>query len=394
MRSLTIDQARRVALAAQGFHRSRPKGQVDVRHLRRVLDHTQVVQLDSVNVAVRAHYMPFFSRLGPYDRDRLDRWINGPELFEYWAHEASVLRVEDLPMLRYRMAALAKRPWGRVKSLIAEHPDYIDQVHAEVAENGPLTISDLSNPGRRTGPWWGYGRGKIALEWLYVTGRLATRGRTPTFKSIYDLPERVFPAEVIDDVLSTEDAHRTMLKRAVAAHGIATAADLADYYRISVRNARPRLAELTDAGHVIPVMIKGSNEAWYLDPGATRPRRVDTRALVAPFDPVAWARPRLERLFDFHYRIEIYVPEPKREYGYYVYPFLLGERFVARVDLKADRKAGILHAKGAFAEDGVDRRHVARELATELKIMAGWLGLDSVEIGTKGDLAAPLRSAL
>ncbi len=349
-----------------------------------------LLQLDSVNVAVRAHYMPVFSRLGSYDRAALDEWINGPEMFEYLGHVASVMPTADLPMLRHRMGG--RKQYPRTRTELDKHPEYFEQVYEEVAERGPLTVSDLSDPGSRTGPWWGHGRGKVALDWLYVTGRLTIRGRTRNFVSIYDLPERVFSRELLSRELSKEDAQREMLLRGARAHGVGTLADFADYYRIT--HVKPRLAELVAAGQLEEVGVEGWNQPAYLHPDAVLPRRITGRALLSPFDPVVWFRERTERLFGFHYRIEIYVPEPKRQYGYYVYPFLLDDEIVARVDLKADRRAGVLRALGTFLEEGQDPIRVASELAAELRLMADWLGLAEVHVSNNGNLSAALRKAM
>ncbi|MGI9648278.1 MAG: winged helix-turn-helix domain-containing protein [Acidimicrobiia bacterium] len=392
MRTLTLRQARRIALAAQGFSRPRPTGRVDVRHFRRVISQINLLQLDSVNVAVRAHYMPMFSRLGAYSRDALDDWINGPEMFEYLAHVASVMPTADLPMLRHRMRD--RKRYNRTRELMRTHPEYFDQVYEEVAEHGPLTVSDLSDPGSRTGPWWGHGRGKVALDWLYVNGRLTIRGRTPNFVSIYDLPERVFSPDLLASEMAPEEAHREMALRGARAHGVGTAKDIADYYRITVPQARPQLAALVEEGLLEEVRVEGWKQTAYRHPAAALPRQVEARALLSPFDPVVWERDRTERLFGFEYRIEIYVPEPQRRYGYYVYPFLLGDELVARVDLKADRKAGVLRARGTFIEEGQDPSGVAAELAAELHLMAEWLGLDEVHVASKGNLSGALRKAV
>ncbi|NNC93021.1 MAG: winged helix-turn-helix domain-containing protein [Acidimicrobiia bacterium] len=389
MRTLTLLQARRIALAAQGFSQPRPAGRIDVRHFRRVIRQINLLQLDSVNVAVRAHYMPMFSRLGAYDRAALDDWVNGPELFEYLGHVASVMPTDDLPMLRHRMQD--RKAYARTQQVLKDHPEYIEQVLDEVAAHGPLTVSDLSDGGSRTGPWWGHGRGKVALDWLYATGRLTIRGRTRNFVSIYDLPERVFSPELLAQEMSTDEAYREMLLRAARAHGVGTLADLADYYRIS--HARRHLQQLVDTGQLEEVAVEGWQQPAFLHPGATRPRRIQARALLAPFDPVVWFRDRTERLFGFHYRIEIYVPEQQRRYGYYVYPFLLDDELVARVDLKADRRAGVLRALGSFLEAGQDRERVAPELAVELELMAEWLGLQDVHVSSKGNLSGALRRA-
>lgn len=390
MRTLTISQARRIALAAQGFNRPRPAGRIDVRHFRRVIDDIHLLQLDSVIVAVRAHYMPMFSRLGAYDRAALDRWINGPEMFEYLAHVASVMPTGDLPLMKHRMRN--RKAYSNSRELMRTHPEYFDQVYEEVAEHGPLTVSDLSDPGSRTGPWWGHGHGKVALDWLYVTGRLTIRGRTPNFVSIYDLPERVFPPALLDQDMSREDAEREMLRRGARAHGVGTLADFADYYRLT--SVRGHLADLVASGELEEVAVEGWNQPAYLHADATVPRAIRGRALLSPFDPVVWFRDRTERLFDFHYRIEIYVPAPQRIYGYYVYPFLLDDQLVGRVDLKADRKASVLRALGTYVEHGQDRERVGAELAAELRLMAGWLGLTDVHVARKGNLAEAVRKGL
>ncbi len=390
MRTLTITQARRIALSAQGFADPRPSGRIDVRHFRRVIGRINLLQLDSVIVAVRAHYMPMFSRLGAYNRHSLDEWINGPEMFEYLGHVASVMPTTDLPMLRFRMRD--RKVYERTQEVLDSHPEYFDQVYREVAERGPLTVSDLSDAGSRTGPWWGHGRGKVALDWLYLTGQLTIRGRTKNFVSIYDLPERVFSSDLLEREMSQDDAYREMLLRGARAHGVGTLADLADYYRIA--NAKPHLKELVDDGRLQEVAVEGWKQPAYLHPEAIRPRQIRARALLAPFDPVVWFRDRTERLFDFHYRIEIYVPEPERQFGYYVYPFLLNDELVGRVDLKADRKAGVLRALGSYREEGQDPHHVAPELAAELLTMAEWLGLDEVHVSNRGNLAAELRHSI
>ncbi len=389
MARLSIAQARRIALAAQGFTDRKPAGQADVRHLRRVMDRMTVLQLDSVNVVCRSHFLPILARLGPYDRDRLDRYLyRGDEHFEFISHEASITSQELQPLLRHRMGK--RRRW--LDTLNAEHPGYAEAVHEEVAASGPLSVKELSDPGGRTGPWWGLSKGKIALEALYVTGRLAVHNRDRAFVTSYDLPERVLRADVLDRPTPTDDEAVTELTLLAArSHGIGTDADLADYFRVNVTTIRPILARLVEQGRLHQVDVAGWSEPAYLHPEAKRPRSVPGRALLSPFDPVVWYRPRGERLWDFHYRIEIYVPEPKRVYGYYVLPFLLDEELVGRVDLKADRKAGVLRVRGSYTQDGADRVRVARELAGSLEEMAGWLGLDQVAVEDRGDLAPELR---
>ncbi len=393
MRTVSVDAARRIALAAQGLARSRPKGRIDRRHFRRAMGDMKLLQLDSVNVVARSHYLPMFARLGPYDVDALDAWTShSGEVFEYWAHEASLVPVAHHPLVRWRMDEPLR--WRRYRELMEEHPGYIESVRDEIAAHGPLTVSDLADSGERQGPWWGYGKGKIALEALFAQGEI-TAYRNGSFGRVYDLPERVVPEEILDlPTPPPEQAHEELLMLAAEAHGIGTAADLIDYHRLHAPTVRPILARLADEGRLEEVEVPGWKRPVYLHPEATRPRTVTGSALLSPFDPVVWNRDRAERLFDFHYRIEIYVPEPKRVHGYYVLPYLLDERLVGRVDLKLDRKAGRLLVKGAFHEEGVDRVAVAGRLATDLLEMATWLGAADVVVGTRGDLVRPLRVAL
>ncbi|MFT7600526.1 MAG: hypothetical protein ACI8TP_003469 [Acidimicrobiales bacterium] len=352
-----------------------------------------VLQLDSVNVLCRSHFMPMFSRLGGYDRDRLDHWLwSSGENLEFLAHEASITAIDLQPLLRFR--ARSGR-WKMGREFEKKEPEYLAAVLREVDELGPLSVSDLSDPGDRTGPWWGYSKGKLALEWLYVTGRLSIRERTKTFLTIYDLPERVVPDEVrARPELADDEAFKELLLLGAASHGVGTATDIADYFRLKMPVARPLLAELVEEGRLELVDVEGWGTPAYLHPEAKRPRRIGAATLLSPFDPVVWFRPRAERFFNFEYRIEIYVPEPKRTYGYYVLPFLLGDQLVGRVDLKADRKAGRLLARGAFHEPGADPQEIAGPLATNLHELAAFLGLDGVEVGQRGNLAAALRTSV
>jgi len=392
MRELRLEQARRIALAAQGFADPPPRGGVDRRNVRRAIQRMGLLQIDSVNVSVRSHYMPLFSRLGPYRRDLVEEMAyRDRELFEYWGHEASFLPTEAYPLFRQRMAHA--RPWSGTRRLLAEHPGYVEQVYREVQDRGPLSVGDLEDGGGRTGPWWGYGKGKIALEWLFHTGRIGCSHRNH-FTRYYDLAERIFPSELLNGPMpSLDDTHRELLIRAAKSHGVGTAKDLADYYRISVPAARPLLADLAEEGVLEPVRVEGWNQPAYLHPEARLPRHIEARALLTPFDPVVWERSRAERLFGFRYRIEIYVPAAQRQYGYYVYPFLLGDSLVARVDLKADRERRRLMVKGAYVEEGQDRRRVVTALSEELRDMAAWLDLDGVDVGRRGSLAPELRRA-
>jgi len=387
VRRLTGEQARRIALAAQGLTTPRPRGRVDVRHFRRVMGRMGLLQLDSVNALVRSHYLPVFSRLGPYDRTALDRWTTrSGEVFEYWGHEASLLPVEKHVAFRFRMQEM--KPWSTAQRLIDERPGYIDAVYEEVAERGPLTAADLDDPGERSGPWWGYAPGKTALEWLFAGGRV-TAYRTPSFGRRYVLPEDVIPPDALERPdMEKPDAYRLLLEAAARHHGVGTAADLADYYRLHLPTARGVLDDLATSGVVVPVEVAGWTSPAYLHPAVPLPRRSSGTALVSPFDPIVWKRDRVERLFSFRYRIEIYVPEAQRIYGYYVLPFLLDGEMVARVDVKADRRAGHLLVRGAFPEPGGDTDRVARALMEELREMARWLGPCRRPRGPRGGVAA------
>jgi len=393
---LSAAEARALALRAQGFLQPRPSGRVDLRGLRRFVDRVKVVQMDSVNVLTRAHYFPAFSRLGPYPTETLDAMAyKRRELFEYWGHEASLMPVELYPLMRARMEA-AKRGdlWGGIARFARENKKYVDAVYAEVRDRGPLAASDLSEKGARGEKWWGWAPGKSALEWLFWTGALTTSSRR-NFERVYDLPERVIPPEVLRaPAPRAEESHRRLLDMSIVALGVATVKDLADYFRIKVPEARPRIRELVEEGRLEPVLVEGWKGEAFVDPAAKVPRRVDACALVAPFDPIVWERARTHRLFDFHYRIEIYTPAHKRVHGYYVVPFLLGDTLVARADLKADRKAKVLLVHAAFAELGREPAAIAEPLAGQLKELARWLGLEKIRAGSRGNLARALRTAL
>ncbi|MGH8901729.1 MAG: winged helix-turn-helix domain-containing protein [Egibacteraceae bacterium] len=396
MLALSLAAARRIVLAAQGFATPRPKGVVDRRHLRRVLRHTGLLQIDSVNVVTRAHYVPAFSRLGPYPRAALDRmaWgspVRNRELFEYWGHEASLLPVDAHSLLRWRMARAGHEAWGWMVRLAREQPAYVQSVLGEVCARGPIRACELPDDRVERGRWWNRSAAKHALEFLFWSGEVTATARTASFERVYDLPERVLPKSVLDAPTPTEEAaYRALLLRAAASLGLGTARDLADYYRLRIPLARARLAELVEDRALLPVRVEGWRELAYLDPGARRPRVVNARALLAPFDPLIWERSRIERLFGVHYRIEIYVPAPQRRYGYYVLPFLLGDRLCARVDLEADRQAGVLRVLGCWHEPDAAPAQVAEPLATELADFARWLGLSRVEVADRGDLAPAL----
>jgi uncharacterized protein len=399
---LTAAQARRIALAAQGFADPRPAGRIDARHIRKVLGRVGILQLDSVNVFCRSHYLPVFARLGPYPRELLDTLAahtDGPvrrELFEYWAHEASLVPVELQPMLRWRMARAQTATWPGVRRLAREKPHLLDDILQLIEREGPIRSSDtgIAPIAPRPGHMWNWHDGKIALEYLFYAGSV-TAARRVNFERWYDLPERVLPPQILAaPTPSTEDAHRELIRVAARAHGVGTVADLRDYFRMPDRESKAAVLELVEAGELLPVEVEGWAKPAYLWHEARRPRSVHARALLSPFDNLVWFRERTERIFGMVYRIEIYTPAPKRVYGYYVLPFLLGEDLVARVDLKSDRQAGVLRVQAAHLEPGHDPEHVGEELCAELALAACWLGLDAVEVVLRGNLAAPLDKAV
>lgn len=402
MSRLSADQARRVAVAAQGLAEPAPRGAITRAHLRRLVGRIQVLQLDSVSVAVRAHYAPVFSRLGPYDRDILDAaaWSHSAQsprlLVEYWAHEAALMAVEDWPLLRWRMREYVHGRWG--VEIVKKNPGLADDILAAVAERGPSTAGQIeahleSEPRGRKGParkeMWDRSETKWVAEALFASGRLTTAHRVG-FARHYDLTERVLPADVLAREVDDAEAIHELTLRAATALGVGTEADIRDYFRLRPAQVKPAIAELVAAGELEPVDVAGWPAPGYLRSGQIVPRTDRGTALLCPFDPLIFFRPRVERLFGFEYRIEIYTPAPKRRFGYYVWPFLLDGRLVGRVDLKADRTAGALNVVGAFAEDGQDSARVASALAGELQTMASWLGLAGVAVGERGDLAREL----
>jgi len=405
---LSAAQARRAALAAQGLTVARPRGRVDVRHIRRALDALGIVQLDSVNIFSRSHYMPLFSRLGPYPRETLDQLtvhqdgIDGKakadrrELFEYWGHEASLIPVDMQPLLRWRMARADSLAWAGVARIGREERALVKRVLKQVREQGPIRAGEVGSPKRvrQAGEMWNWNDGKKALEYLFFAGEVAAERRV-NFERLYDLPERVLPASILEMPTPSEgEAQRALLLFAARRLGVATEPDLGDYFRLPRADSKARLAELVEAGALVPASVKGWDVPAYAPPDLRVPRRIQARALLTPFDSMVWARERTERLFGFRYRIEIYVPAAKRVHGYYVLPFLLGDRLAARVDLKSDRQAGVLRVVGAFAEPGIEGGVVARELADELRLVSEWLGLGGVEVARKGDLAPALGKAV
>lgn len=393
--SLSRAQARRIALAAQGFL-DPPHAVPTLRTFDRTLARTGVLQVDSVNVLQRAHHMPLYSRMGPYDVDLLRRASSGRDrrVVEYWAHVQAFMPVDLWPAMRHRMDHHRGRR-GKWFS-VAEDDALEAALLAEIADRGPSTARELDDGLPRSKDHWGWNwsRTRQMLDFLFTAGDLAIEGRNSQFEIRYDLAERVVPQRYVDaPALSPTDAHVELVRRAARSHGVATAHCLADYYRLRIGEARPAVDALVAAGELEPVQVEGWTRPAYLHRDARLPRRVGARALLSPFDPVVWERARAEALFDFHYRIEIYVPAARRVHGYYVLPFLLGDRIVARVDLKADRATGRLLVPGAFAEPGAPAE-TAGELAAELRRLAGWLGLDEIEVAPKGDLAPALLSEL
>jgi uncharacterized protein YcaQ len=332
---------------------------------------------------VRAHELPPFSRLGPYPRDLLTRAAGTAprRLFEYWGHEASLLPVELQPLLRWRMQRAADDAWGGMRRIAREQPGLVERVLEEVRARGPLAASDLADERpRRSGPWWDWSDAKRAMEYLFWSGQVTAARRTTSFERLYDLPERVLPRAILATPTPTvEDAQRELVRVAARATGVAAERDLRDYFRLPTADARARVAELVEAGELVPVEVEGWGRTQaFLHREARVPRRVDARALVGPFDSLVWERSRVERLFGLRFRIEIYVPAPRRVHGYYVLPFLLGDRLIARVDLKADRRAGVLRVPAAHAEPGAPA-HTHEALRAELHALAAWLGLERAE---------------
>jgi uncharacterized protein YcaQ len=400
---VTAAQARRIAVAAQGFSEPGPGGPVTRAHLRRLISRIQVLQLDSVSVAVRAHYAPVFSRLGPYDRDILDRaaWDHSARsprlLVEYWAHEAALMAVDDWPLLRWRMRQYRHGRWGT--HIVKANPQLADKIVAAVAQLGPSTAGQIeahlaAGPRGPRGAWWGSRTDtKWVAEALFASGVLTTATRVG-FARHYDLTERVLPTDVLSRDVDEDDAVRQLTLRAATALGVGTEADIRDYFRLAAGQAKPAIAKLVADGELNRVEVDGWSAPAYLVAEQTIPRHDRGTALLCPFDPLIFFRPRVQRLFEFFYRIEIYTPANKRQFGYYVWPFLLDGELVGRVDLKADRAADALHVVGAFVEPDRSPSRVAAALAGELETMAGWLGLAGVTVGERGDLAGELRSVI
>jgi uncharacterized protein YcaQ len=399
MDSLSLDRARRIALAAQGFTDPKPAGPVTRRHLRRLFDRVGLIQIDSVNVLQRSHYLPPFARLGAYRPELLDDMAyRHRELFEYWGHEASLIPVRLYPLFRWHMARASQGDaWGRMTRMIRERPDYVQRVLGDVRANGPIGISELHDPGERAGDTWGWNwkDGKVAMEYLFWAGEVAAATRV-RFERRYDVPERVIPSQYLNAPEPTiEDAHRQLLEIGAKSLGVGTVADIADYFRIRVPEARPRILELEEEGMLRRVQVEGWKQPAFLHRDVTTPRSVRAAALLSPFDSLVWFRDRMLRMFGMHYRIGIYTPAHLRTHGYYVLPFLLNEHLVARVDLKADRKQGVLLVQEAHLEDAREPADVSPALAVELRRMSDWLGLGgAVKVARRGPLARDLAAAL
>ncbi|HTV70447.1 MAG TPA: winged helix-turn-helix domain-containing protein [Rhizobiaceae bacterium] len=395
--SISNEMARRIALAAQGFADQRPDKPKDRRALKKVLARTALFQIDSVNVLARAHYMPLYSRLGNYPQSLLDDAATGRKsriLFEYWAHEASFLPVELWPLMQWRMrrAEKGQRIYKGLVQFRNDNKAFVDGVLKHIHDNGAVVGGDIEDEHdqRGKGGWWGWSKRKHALEWLFWAGKITTAERRG-FARVYDIPERVFHSSLLDRPVPDEaDAIRELLRISARSLGVATGLDLKDYFRLPPDDVNKRLPELVEAGELLPIAVRGWKPAAYIHKDAKMPRKIEARALLSPFDPVVWERSRSERLYDFHYRIEIYTPAHKRIFGYYTLPFLLGDNVVGRVDLKADRKASELQVKATHAEAAAPPE-TAVALYDELTLMAEWLGLEKIVITKKGDLAPALK---
>ncbi|MES2094173.1 MAG: crosslink repair DNA glycosylase YcaQ family protein [Actinomycetota bacterium] len=390
---MSAAQARRVALAAQGFGRGSPAS-VGTRQLNLAIDRLGLLQLDSVNVFERSHYLPLFARLGTYDKTLLDRLVfdrRGPYL-EYWAHEAAIIPGDAWPLFRWRMDANRQR-YSKPGSWVAENAAMLDWLRAELADRGDLAASEIQHDsGKGAGGWWGWSEVKTGLEWLFRFGEAVSAGRS-RFERRYALASSALPAAVFEREPPRADAIRELLRRSARAHGIGTLSDFADYYRIGIDPARSAAHDLVDAGELLPVTVAGWGRPAFLHRDARIPRRIEATALLSPFDPVVWERKRAERIFGFHYRIEIYTPAHKRVFGYYTLPLLVDDRLVGRVDLKNDRQNAVLRVQSAWSEADAPPGTAAR-LAILLGEIAAWQGLESIEVMPRGDLAPALAAEL
>ncbi len=393
---LSSAEARRIALAAQGFDRARPTATPDARHFRRVIDSLGLLQLDFVNVLMPAHFFVLWSRLGPYDRARFERFVYGQgDYTEQWAHEASIVTASTWPLLEHRRQSCRMHKNNPLTKL-PNRSAYLNAVIGQVEREGALTANDLPQvPGPRRKPGdWHRSIPRCALEYHFARGDLAVVKRLPTFQRVYDLPERVLPQEHLSISISAVDAKRELLRRAAIALGVASLKDLADYYRMTPREAEPLVQDLVDDGAITTVAVDGWAETGFLAANARLPRAIAGASLLSPFDPVVWYRPRAERLFEFRYRIEIYVPAARRQWGYYVLPFRVADEIVARVDVKADRKARKLLVLATHEEERIARSDCANELASELRALSDWLGLDEVRVTAHNDISRELAAAI
>jgi hypothetical protein len=394
---LSLSDARRIALAAQGFDRPRPSRAAAARDVERTIGQLGLIQIDYVNVLTPAHYQVLFSRLGPYKRAILHDLVYRKRRFtEQWAHEACIVPMSTWPLLRHRMEVHRVRPWGFEK-FITQHPEFVDAVLDQVRMRGPLGADDLHHPDgieldlRKAVPGsWFASTPRAVLEAHFGRGRLAVADRRDDFSRVYDLAERIIPGDHRARDIDGEAAQRELIRLAARSHGLGTAADLADYYRMPVAQARPRIAELAESGELREVRVEGWREAAWLHRDARLPASVDRRALLAPFDPLIWFRPRVARLFGFDYRFEIFVPPEKRKWGCYVLPFLFGDSLAARVDLKSDRATRRLLVLAAYVEPDANEGAVAEALGVELRVMASWLDLDSVVVQSRTRFARKL----
>ncbi|WP_434680458.1 YcaQ family DNA glycosylase [Pseudomonas sp. R1-18] len=397
---LSVKQARRLALAAQGFRGRQPPALVKSSHVIRLIERLGVLQIDSVNALVRSHYLPLFSRLGNYPQTLLDQaaWSQGRHrrLFEYWGHEASLLPIALYPLMVWRMrrAAQGEGIYQGLAKFGREQRPVIERVLQAVREQGALGAGSLSTRAERAGPWWDWSAEKLALEWLFAAGEVTVAGRRG-FERLYDLPERVLPIEVLNHpAVSEADAQRELLLHAANALGVGTEKDLRDYFRQDPLPSRIALAELVEAGQLQRAQVKGWKHPAFCIPGSAPPGKVSASALLSPFDSLIWERARTERLFDFRYRLEIYTPQHKRVYGYYVLPFLHHERIAARVDLRAERAAGRLAVHAVHEEEqGLDDEGI-QALARNLRQLAGWLGLAEIRINCQRASATRVMGAL
>ncbi|HEY0258340.1 MAG TPA: crosslink repair DNA glycosylase YcaQ family protein [Lacisediminihabitans sp.] len=392
--TVSAAQARRIALAAQGFARPRPAS-TGIRQLNTTIERLGLLQIDSVNVFERSHYLPLFARLGAYDRAALDRlaFARKGRYIEYWAHEAAIIPIESWPLFRWRMEDYRRRYGPEADGWVRANAPMLDWLKAELAEKGPLAASQIEHESnKRSGPWWGWSDVKSGLEYLFRFGDVVTAGRR-RFERTYALPATVLPQRLLEAEVSRDDAVRQLMSFSARAHGIGTLGDLADYFRIKRAPAERAVHDLVDSGELLPVSVAGWNRPAWLHRDARIPRRIETTALLSPFDPIVWERARAERMFGFRYRIEIYTPAHKRIYGYYTLPLLIDDRLVGRVDLKSDRQAGVLRVQSAWTETDAPPETAVR-LAALLRETALWQGLDGIEVVDRGDLAAALTAEL